>query len=130
MPVGSGPVEVAAESLVRTVVAEVDGKRFTVGITQTEHPGRTRLRQRRAEMAEREKAAHGAMDVITSPMQGTVLKVAVEAGGEVSPGDVLVVVEAMKMENEIVAHHAGTVEAVEVSAGDAVSAGQALVKLV
>ncbi len=128
--VGSGPVEVAAESLVRTVVAEVDGKRFTVGITQTEHPGRTRLRQRRAEMAEREKAAHGAMDVITSPMQGTVLKVAVEAGGEVSPGDVLVVVEAMKMENEIVAHHAGTVEAVEVSAGDAVSAGQALVKLV
>ena len=68
------------------------------------------------------------MDVIASPMQGTVLKVAVEAGAEVAAGDVLVVVEAMKM--EIVAHHPGTVEAVEISAGDQVSSGQALVRLV
>ena len=114
----------------QTVVTEVDGKRFEVNVIQPEHPGRTRLRQRRAEVAEREKAAHGAMDVIASPMQGTVLKVAVEAGAEVAPGDVLVVVEAMKMENEIVAHHAGTVEAVEITAGDQVSSGQALVRLV
>ena len=70
------------------------------------------------------------MDVIASPMQGTVLKIAVEAGAEVSPGDVLVVVEAMKMENEIVAHHSGTVEAVEIAVGDQVSAGQGLVRLV
>ena len=45
------------------------------------------------------------------------------------PGDVLIVVEAMKMENEIVAHHPGAVEAVEVAAGDQVSVGQALVRL-
>ena len=126
----SGEVEVATEQAVQTVVTEVDGKRFEVNVIQPEHPGRTRLRQRRAEVAEREKAAHGSMDVIASPMQGTVLKVAVEAGAEVAAGDVLVVVEAMKMENEIVAHHAGTVEAVEITAGDQVSSGQALVRLV
>ena len=126
----SGEVAVATGHEVQMVVTEVDGKRFEVNVIQPEHPGRTRLRQRRAEVAEREKAAHGAMDVIASPMQGTVLKVAVEPGAEVAAGDVLVVVEAMKMENEIVAHHPGTVEAVEITAGDQVSSGQALVRLV
>jgi acetyl-CoA/propionyl-CoA carboxylase, biotin carboxylase, biotin carboxyl carrier protein len=125
----AGPVQVPVESSVRTVVTEVDGKRFEVNVVEPEHPGRTRLRQRRAELAEREKAAHGAMDVITSPMQGTVLKVAVEAGTEVAAGDVLVVVEAMKMENEIVAQHPGTIEAVEVTEGDQVANGQTLLTL-
>jgi acetyl-CoA/propionyl-CoA carboxylase biotin carboxyl carrier protein len=129
-PSANGRVQVSTENLVRTVVTEVDGKRFEVTVTEPEHRGRTRLRRRRAELAEREKSAHGAVDVIASPMQGTVLKVAVDAGAEVSPGDVLVVVEAMKMENEIVAHHAGTVAAVEIGVGDQVSAGQALVRLV
>ena len=85
-------------------------------------PAARGLAQRRAEIAEREKAAHGATDVVTSPMQGTVLQGCGRGRRRgVAAGDVLVVVEAMKMENEIVAHHAGTVEAVEVSAGDAVS---------
>ena len=98
-------------------------------VTVPEHAGRTRLRERRAAIAERERTAHGAADVVRSPMQGTVLTVGVAAGDTVSPGDVLIVVEAMKMENEIVAHHPGAVEAVEVAAGDQVSVGQALVRL-
>ena len=114
---------------VRTLPVEVDGKRFDVTVTVPEHPGRTRLRERRAAIAERERSAHGAADVVRSPMQGTVLTVGVAAGDTVSPGDVLIVVEAMKMENEIVAHHPGAVEAVEVAAGDQVSVGQALVRL-
>ena len=113
----------------RTVVAEVDGRRFEVTVLVPEHPGRARLRARRAELAERERSAHGVADVVASPMQGTVLRIGVAAGDQVTPGDVLVVVEAMKMENEIVAHHPGTVEAVEVQPGDQVANGQALVRL-
>jgi acetyl-CoA/propionyl-CoA carboxylase, biotin carboxylase, biotin carboxyl carrier protein len=118
-----------AEHEVRRHVAEVDGKRFEVAVQVPEHPGRTRLRARRAALAEREAAAHGEVDIVRSPMQGTVLRVGVGAGDQVTAGQVLVVVEAMKMENEIVAHHPGEVEAVEVGEGDQVSSGQALVRL-
>jgi acetyl-CoA/propionyl-CoA carboxylase biotin carboxyl carrier protein len=113
----------------QTVPVEVDGKRFDVTVSVPEHPGRTRLRARRAAIAERERTAHGAGDVVRSPMQGTVLTVGVAEGETVAAGDVLVVVEAMKMENEIVAHAPGLVEAVEVAAGDQVTNGQALVRL-
>ena len=114
---------------VRTLPVEVDGRRFEVTVTTPEDPGRTRLRARRAAIAERERTAHGAADVVRSPMQGTVLTVGVAAGDAVSAGDVLVVVEAMKMENEIVAHGPGVVEAVDVGAGDQVARGQALLRL-
>jgi acetyl-CoA/propionyl-CoA carboxylase, biotin carboxylase, biotin carboxyl carrier protein len=113
----------------RTVPVEVDGKRFDVTVSAPEHPGRTRLRARRAAIAERERTAHGPSDVVRSPMQGTVLTIGVAEGATVAAGDVLVVVEAMKMENEIVAHGPGVVEAVEVAAGDQVTNGQALVRL-
>jgi acetyl-CoA/propionyl-CoA/long-chain acyl-CoA carboxylase, biotin carboxylase, biotin carboxyl carrier protein len=122
-----GPASVVREA--RTLPIEVDGKRFDVTVTVPEHQGRTRLRARRAAMAERERTAHGHGDVVRSPMQGTVLTVGVAEGDTVSAGDVLIVVEAMKMENEIVAHGPGVVEAVEVAAGDQVTSGQALVRL-
>ena len=113
----------------RTLVTEVDGKRFEVTVLEPEHPGRTRLRQRLAQLADRSARYGGGVDVVRSPMQGTVLTVSVEAGGEVEPGQVLVVVEAMKMENEIVARRSGTVESVSVSEGDQVTSGQELVRL-
>ena len=59
-------------------------------------------------------------------MQGTVLKVEVTEGEQVAAGRVLCVVEAMKMENEIVAHRPGTVTELAVSAGDAVTSGQVI----
>ena len=118
-----------AEAELRTVVAEVDGKRFEVAVSVPEHPGRTRLRARRAAMADREGRQHGAHDVIRSPMQGTVLKVNVGEGDEIAAGQVLVVVEAMKMENEIVSRQAGVVQAVGVAAGDQVANGAELIRL-
>jgi acetyl-CoA/propionyl-CoA carboxylase biotin carboxyl carrier protein len=59
-------------------------------------------------------------------MQGTVLAVEVEEGDEVEPGQVLCIVEAMKMENEISAHRAGRVAALSVVAGQAVKTGQVI----
>jgi acetyl-CoA/propionyl-CoA carboxylase biotin carboxyl carrier protein len=110
-------------------VAEVDGKRFEVAIEVPEHPGRARLRARREVIAAREATGHGAVDIVRSPMQGTVLQVGVAAGDHVAAGQVLVVVEAMKMENEIVARHAGEIESVEVAEGDQVTNGQTLLRL-
>jgi acetyl-CoA/propionyl-CoA carboxylase, biotin carboxylase, biotin carboxyl carrier protein len=122
-----GGVSPATE--VRAVVAEVDGKRFEVAIWVLEHPGRARLRARRAVIAAREATGHGAVDIVRSSMQGTVLRVAVAAGDHVAAGQVLVVIEAMKMENEILARHAGEIESVEVAEGDQVASGQALLRL-
>jgi acetyl-CoA/propionyl-CoA carboxylase biotin carboxyl carrier protein len=65
-------------------------------------------------------------DALPSPLQGTVLKVAVEQGAEVSEGDLICVIEAMKMENEITAHRSGKVEELPISEGAAVSSGDTL----
>jgi acetyl-CoA/propionyl-CoA carboxylase biotin carboxyl carrier protein len=69
-------------------------------------------------------AADGAE--LTSPLQGTVVRVAVTPGTPVRRGDLICVVEAMKMENEISAHREGTVVAVHVEPGHAVRIGTVL----
>lgn len=66
---------------------------------------------------------------IASPMQGKILKTPVSVGQAVKKGDVLIVLEAMKMENEIQAEKDGTVASVDVSVGDSVETGQVLITL-
>jgi len=63
---------------------------------------------------------------LPSPLQGTVLKVAVDEGDEVAEGDLVCVIEAMKMENEIVAHRAGKVTALNVAEGGAIGSGDVI----
>ncbi|HLZ38000.1 MAG TPA: biotin carboxylase N-terminal domain-containing protein [Mycobacteriales bacterium] len=68
-------------------------------------------------------------DALTSPMQGTIVKVAVEAGTVVQPGDLLVVLEAMKMEQPINAHKAGTVTALVADVGQTLSSGAVICEI-
>ena len=74
-------------------------------------------------------AADSGGDPINSPMPGTIVDVPVKAGQAVKAGDVLVVLEAMKMENEIKAPKDGTVTAVNVTKGESVNTGTCLVNL-
>ncbi len=66
---------------------------------------------------------------VDSPMPGTILDIKVAVGANVKAGDTLVILEAMKMENEIVASQDGVVNAINVNKGDSVEAGQSLVVL-
>jgi acetyl-CoA/propionyl-CoA carboxylase, biotin carboxylase, biotin carboxyl carrier protein len=110
----------------RRVTAEVDGKRFEVRlfVDGAVTGGVKPKRQKRASSGATPTGAGG--DTVVSPMQGTVLKVLVEVGAEVGAGDVICIVEAMKMENEVAAHQGGTVKELRVAAGDGVQAGQPL----
>ena len=77
------------------------------------------------------KAAAGAAGAVTvkAPMPGNILDVKVQAGASVKAGDVLVILEAMKMENEILAPQDGTVASVNVNKGDTVNSGDVLVSM-
>jgi acetyl-CoA/propionyl-CoA carboxylase biotin carboxyl carrier protein len=109
----------------RVRAVEVDGRRFEVTLLQPEPPWLelARARKRRARGA----GAHAAgRDAVVSPMQGTVLAVEVAVGDEVSAGQVICVVEAMKMENEVHAHRDGLVTDLSVAPGQPVSTGQVI----
>ncbi len=71
-------------------------------------------------------AGGGGGDTLASPLQGTVLKVAVEQGATVEEGALVAVIEAMKMENEITAHKAGTVAELPIAVGASVATGDTL----
>jgi acetyl-CoA/propionyl-CoA carboxylase biotin carboxyl carrier protein len=117
----TGPVPTTER--VRTV--EVDGGRFEVRLSEPEPEWRA-LARRRQERAQLGGAGAGGSDAVVSPMQGTVLSVAVADGDEVEAGQVICIVEAMKMENEVHAHRAGTVRSLSVEAGQPVTTGQVI----
>jgi len=111
----------------RLLDVEVDGRRFSVRLLEPEPPFAELARRRRARDGMPGTAASGpAAESVVSPMQGTVLAVEVAEGDEVRAGQVLCVVEAMKMENEIAAHRDGVVRDLSVEAGRPVSSGQVI----
>ncbi len=111
----------AAPSQVVTV--EVDGRRVEVAVFE---PDQAPPRRRRA--TGRGRAA-GSAGTVTAPMQGTIVKIGVAEGKEVTRGDLVVVLEAMKMENHVRAALTGRVASVHVEQGDTVNTGDALVTL-
>ena len=102
---------------------EVDGRRFEVRVARPE-PEWVELSRRRRERVRAGAGGGAGADAVVSPMQGTVLSVAVAEGDAVEPGQVICIVEAMKMENEVHAHRAGVVGSLSVEPGQPVSTGQ------
>ena len=122
----------AVELVQRTTTVEVNGKRFEVKMWVPEAPavavsGPAKV----AKKAPRSSSGSGAAAVgsgnVEVPMQGTIVKVLVELGQTVEVGQAVVVLEAMKMENQIAADKAGTVKEIKVKAGDTVGAGDVVV---
>ena len=121
----------------QTVVVEVGGRRVEVSL-----PGDLALGNGavaagagviRKKPKPRKRGAHAGAaasgDAVTAPMQGTVVKVAVEEGQEVAAGDLVVVLEAMKMENPVTAHKDGTITGLAVEAGAAITQGTVLAEI-
>ena len=108
-----------------SVGVELDSRRYEIKLLRPEPPHAELARRRRGRVG---GGAHhaAAQEAVVSPMQGTVLAVEVAEGDEVSEGQVICVVEAMKMENEITAHRHGLVTGLSVAAGEPVTTGQVI----
>jgi acetyl-CoA/propionyl-CoA carboxylase, biotin carboxylase, biotin carboxyl carrier protein len=107
------------------VEVELDGRRYAVNVLRPEPP-HVELARRRKERAAGSGHHSAARESVVSPMQGTVLAVEVAEGDEVRSGQVICVIEAMKMENEITAHRPGTVTGLTVVPGEPISTGQVI----
>jgi acetyl-CoA/propionyl-CoA carboxylase biotin carboxyl carrier protein len=117
------------------ITVEVGGKRLEVVLPALPGvPHRGGAAARPAERARgggprRGQPAAGGGDTLVSPMQGTIVKIAAAAGQRVSAGDVIVVLEAMKMEQPLTAHKDGTVTGLAVAVGQTVAAGAAVCQI-
>jgi acetyl-CoA/propionyl-CoA carboxylase biotin carboxyl carrier protein len=122
------PSEEGAEMVSRDYKVEVSGKLFDVkvigeavaGAAAAAVPGAKKPPKR-----ERKAASGGgsSSEKLVAPLQGNVFKVVVAEGAEVAEGDLVCIIEAMKMENEITAHRSGKVTSLSVAEGDAISSG-------
>jgi len=115
------------EKVSREYAVEVSGRRFDVTVIGEALTANGAGPAKKAPRREKKSGGGGgAPGALVSPIQGTVLKVAVEKGAEVDEGALICVIEAMKMENEITAPSAGTVEELSVSEGGSVATGDTI----
>ncbi|RJQ83765.1 acetyl/propionyl/methylcrotonyl-CoA carboxylase subunit alpha [Amycolatopsis panacis] len=115
----------------QNVVVEVGGRRLEVSLPGDFAPVGGPAAAAKAKPRKRAGGAKAAVsgDAVTAPMQGTIVKVGVEEGQHVEAGELILVLEAMKMENPVTAHKAGTVTGLSVAVGATVSQGSPLLEL-
>jgi acetyl-CoA/propionyl-CoA carboxylase biotin carboxyl carrier protein len=132
VPYAGESAEAPEASERHTVVVEVGGKRIEVVLPaglggMSAGPAAGGRKPKRAKGKKSGAAASG--DSVTSPMQGTIVKIAVEEGQQVAEGDIVVVLEAMKMEQPLKAHKAGTVTGLQAEVGATVTNGAVICEL-
>jgi acetyl-CoA/propionyl-CoA carboxylase biotin carboxyl carrier protein len=125
------PSEDGGEMVTRDYKVEVSGKLFEVKVIGAQlgaGGGAPAAGGKKPPKRERKVGGGGGASstALVAPLQGTVFKVLVEAGAEVAEGDLICVIEAMKMENEITAHRAGKVTSLNIEVGAAVTSGDTL----
>ena len=131
-PWEGAPARQVAEKQRHNVVVEVDGRRVEVRMPTSLLPLND-LEVTRGPAPKRKKSgavSSASGNTVAAPMQATVVKVAVEEGQQVVEGDLVVVLEAMKMEQSIFAHRAGTVQSLDAPVGSTVPSGHVLLAIV
>ncbi len=120
------------EAETERVVVEVGGKRLEVvlpaGLSRR-GAGKSRAPRRSARKSGTRLAGGAGGNGLASPMQGTIVKIAVEEGQSVQEGELILVLEAMKMEQPLNAHRAGTIQGLSAAVGETVSAGTVLCQI-
>ncbi|MDX6698129.1 MAG: acetyl-CoA/propionyl-CoA carboxylase, biotin carboxylase, biotin carboxyl carrier protein [Solirubrobacteraceae bacterium] len=122
------------ETVAQTYTVEVSGRKFDVKVIGPPPAAAPAVnggapavaRPRRAARQNGRRNDAGTGDTLASPMQGSIWKVPVKQGQEVAEGDVVTIIEAMKMENEITAHKAGVIAELPIREGDSVAGGDTL----
>lgn len=120
IPPFTGASEAVRESVLERLVVEVDGHRIEVGVL-SEQPKRRRSNTTRT--------FKNQGNALASPMQGTVVKIAVGEGDEVSEGDLIVVLEAMKMEQPLLAHKSGRIHGLAMEVGLNIASGATICEI-
>ncbi|GGO83154.1 acetyl/propionyl/methylcrotonyl-CoA carboxylase subunit alpha [Wenjunlia tyrosinilytica] len=130
---GGAPAEEDEDTGRETVVVEVGGKRLEVtlpaGLGASAAAAAAPAGKKPKRKAAKKAGAAASGDSLASPMQGTIVKVAVEEGQQVNEGDLIVVLEAMKMEQPLNAHRSGTVKGLAAEVGATVSSGAVLCEI-
>lgn len=116
-------LEIKTSAAPEKMIAEVNGKRFEILL----HAPEPVVKRHRAKAA---SAAGATGDALSSPMQGTVVKIAVSEGDTVKAGDLIIVLEAMKMEQPLIAHKDGVISALKALVGESVSSGTVLCEII
>jgi acetyl-CoA/propionyl-CoA carboxylase biotin carboxyl carrier protein len=124
IPLYVAPVaEIQTSAASEKLIAEVNGKRFEILL----HAPEPVVKRHRAKAA---SAAGASGDALSSPMQGTVVKVAINEGDTVAAGDLIIVLEAMKMEQPLNAHKDGVISKLKAVVGESVSSGTVLCEII
>jgi len=116
-----------------TIEMEVNGTAYTVeidtqqAVSKTPRLIRTNVKNKPGEGVIEKKSAIGS--IVTAPLPGTIFKINVKEGDEIQAGDVLLIMEAMKMENNIMAEKSGTIKSINIKEGDTVLQDAKLIEL-